>query len=153
MNEMIIPAILSIIATGAALFATSRLFALQKRFDDLTRGIDKKNIVEIVKQFGKQSDLLADDIEAMRSEFAKIRHDTKNFFRKVGLVRYQGFSNTGGDQSFSIALLDDTDSGLILTSLYGRDFSKTYAKRIEKGQPSHPLTDEEREALVQAQKS
>lgn len=153
MNGLIIPAILSIISAGIAIFAVVKLLALQKRVDDLTQGVAKKDIVELVTSFSKQNETIANDIVAIHAEFSKIREDTKKFFRKVGLVRYQGFSNTGGDQSFSIALLDDTYSGFVLTSLYGRDFSKTYAKRIENGKPSHPLTEEEQEALIQAKKS
>ena len=152
MNDAIIAAAFALVPTAMALFLFIRYRELQNKFQKITKGIDNKNLVELVSRFSKQQELLSDDIVAMNREFSRIREDTKYFFRKVGLVRYQGFKDTGGDQSFSVALLDHTDSGFILTSLYGRGFSKMYAKRIENGAASHTLTDEEQQALVQAKK-
>jgi len=152
MNDAIIAAAFALVPTAMSLFLFIRYRELQNKFQKLTKGIDNKNLVELVSRFSKQQELLSDDIVAMNREFSRIREDTKYFFRKVGLVRYQGFKDTGGDQSFSVALLDHTDSGFILTSLYGRGFSKMYAKRIENGAASHTLTDEEQQALVQAKK-
>jgi hypothetical protein len=153
MSDLIIPVVLSIVSTAFAVFLFIQYRNLQSRFEKLTRGIQNKDLVELVSTFSKQQITLSEDIEAIHKEFSRIKEDTKRFFRKVGLVRYQGFSDTGGDQSFSIVLLDETDSGFVLTNLYGRGFSKTYAKRIEQGKPSHTLTDEEQEALLQAQHS
>lgn len=150
MNELIIPVLISIVAIALSLFLLVKYLKLKTQFDNLTRGIKDKTLVELVSIFSKQQITLSDDIEAMNKEFRSIRQNTKRFFRKVGLVRYQGFSDTGGDQSFSIVLLDETDSGIVLTNLYGRGFSKTYAKRIENGKPSHTLTEEEKTALLQA---
>lgn len=153
MGEAIIPAVLSIVSILISIFLLLKYLDLHKKFTHLTKGVSEKDIVELVRTFSTQQESLSTDIDLMNKEFSKIRKDTERFFRKVGLVRYQGFKDTGGDQSFSIALLDQTDSGFIITNLYGRGFSKTYAKLIEGGKSSHPLTDEEKEALVQAQKS
>ena len=71
--------------------------------------------------------------------------------QKVGLVRYNPFSDAGGDQSFALALLDGRGNGVVISSLYGREMNRVYAKRIEGGAAKYPLTDEEKEALHNAQ--
>ena len=93
-------------------------------------------------------------MEKMNIEFERIRKDTSKFFRKVGLIRFQAFEGTGGDQSFSLALLDVKNNGFILSGIYGRDMSKVYAKEVRDGKVSkYKLTQEEQEALSKAQTS
>ncbi|GBC97298.1 hypothetical protein HRbin16_03119 [bacterium HR16] len=68
----------------------------------------------------------------------------------VGLVRYDAFEDVGGQQSFSLAMLDAQQNGMILTSVYSRSDVRVYAKAIRQGQPSHPLSEEELQALRNA---
>ncbi|MGC8784771.1 MAG: DUF4446 family protein [Armatimonadota bacterium] len=68
----------------------------------------------------------------------------------VGLVRYDAFEDVGGQQSFSLAMLDAQQNGVILTSVYSRSDVRVYAKAIRRGQPSHPLSEEELQALRSA---
>ena len=72
----------------------------------------------------------------------------KNSRLKIKLVRYNPFSDTGGNQSFILCILDSTDSGTILTSLHSRDNTRIYAKSVSKGQVDvHSLSKEEKECL------
>ena len=69
-------------------------------------------------------------------------------FQKSGIVRYNAFEDTGGDYCYAIALLDNSDSGLLLNGIYNRDTSYIYAKEIKKGKcEKYKLSDEEIEAL------
>lgn len=68
----------------------------------------------------------------------------------VGLVRYDAFEDVGGQQSFSLAMLDAQQNGMILTSVYSRSDVRVYAKAVRRGQPSHPLSEEELQALRNA---
>ncbi len=68
----------------------------------------------------------------------------------VGLVRYDAFEDVGGQQSFSLAMLDAQQNGMILTSVYSRSDVRVYAKAIRRGQPSHPLSEEELQAMRSA---
>src|SRR3989344_4779001 len=70
--------------------------------------------------------------------------------RKVGLVRYNPFSDTGGDQSFALALLNDKNDGVVISSLYGREMNRIYAKPIQGGGSQYQLTEEERTAIQDA---
>jgi hypothetical protein len=67
------------------------------------------------------------------------------------MVRYNAFPDTGSDQSFSVAMLDADGNGLVLSSLYGRTETRTYAKPVQGGKSTYPLSDEETAALLQAQ--
>lgn len=70
--------------------------------------------------------------------------------QKVGLIRFNPFADTGGNISFALALLDGHNNGIVISSLYSREGSRIYAKPIENGQSSHHLTEEEREAIADA---
>jgi len=71
--------------------------------------------------------------------------------QKVGLYRYNPFDDLGGDQSFSLSILDQTNSGVILTSLHHRNFTRIYAKPVKNGEEdSITLSKEEKSAIVKA---
>ncbi|MGN7457148.1 DUF4446 family protein [Paenibacillus pasadenensis] len=81
------------------------------------------------------------------AEFGELLRQTKG---KVGVVRYNAFSNQGSDMSFSVAIIDEAGSGVVLTGLHGRDETYMYAKPLAQGGSSYPLTPEERQAIILA---
>lgn len=76
--------------------------------------------------------------------------ELKSCIRRVGLVRFRAFDDVGCDLSFSMALLDAKSNGVVITSLYGRQESRVYAKPVKEGKSNYPLSPEEIEALHQA---
>jgi hypothetical protein len=154
MNQEIISIILSLISivlSSVTIFITYRIY---KKYKDLTSGISGHNLEKIVLHYVSTLEKCNSDMEMMNIEFKRIEKDTSKFFRKVGLVRFQAFEGTGGDQSFSLALLDVNDNGFIISGIYGRDMSKVYAKEVRDGKVSkYKLTQEEQEALKKAQTS
>jgi hypothetical protein len=73
--------------------------------------------------------------------------------QKVGVIRYNAFDNVGSDLSFSIALLNNSDDGLVISSLYSRESSSTYAKPVSGGKSRYALSAEELQAIDTARKS
>lgn len=69
---------------------------------------------------------------------------------RVGLVRFNPFEDTGGNQSFALALLDAGGDGIVVSSLHARSGTRIYAKAIRAGQAAAALSDEEAEAVRQA---
>lgn len=67
--------------------------------------------------------------------------------QKVGVYFYNPYGDTGGVLSFSVAMLNDSDSGIIISSLHARGGTRIYAKEITKGQSKQHLTEEEIEAI------
>lgn len=70
--------------------------------------------------------------------------------QNVALLRYDAFEDVGGRLSFSCAMLDDRGSGVVLTSINGRQETRVYAKPIAEGRSSYNLSSEEEEAIRQA---
>lgn len=79
---------------------------------------------------------------------------TKSHLQKMGFVRFNPFNDTGGDQSFCLAILDGHDTGIVISSLHSREQTRIYAKRIVAGKTEGvELSREEAEALNRALKS
>ena len=68
----------------------------------------------------------------------------------VGVVRFNAFPDAGSDLSFAIAVLDGNRDGFVLSSIYGRDESRVYAKPVQKGESNYFLSQEENQAISQA---
>jgi hypothetical protein len=69
---------------------------------------------------------------------------------RFGLVKYNPFPDTGGEQSFTLSLLDGDGDGILFTSLHGREATRTYVKKIKQGESDQKLSAEERMSLSQA---
>jgi len=93
---------------------------------------------------------LEQKLEELSQELIDFKQGMKSAVCKVSVVRYNPFGDIGGDQSFSIAMLDDYNNGVVVTSHYGRDANRVYAKPIKEGKPEYTLSNEENKALTQA---
>ena len=110
---------------------------------------EPENLKELLEQF-----------KALKEEFVKIKKDfeilrEKNSFnvQKIGIVRFNPFKEVGGNQSFSLALLDGNDNGIVITSLYTREENRVYGKPIKNGQSEYLLSEEEKKAIELAKNS
>ena len=93
---------------------------------------------------------LAGDFKKVSQELAELKKNNKKNLQKVGVVRFNPFKEGGGDQSFSIAVLDALDNGFVITSLYSNAANRVYAKPIMNGASSYSLSQEEKEAINKA---
>lgn len=109
---------------------------------------EPKNLKEIFKQFKD----LKDNFEKLSEEFEIFKKESKFMVQKVGIIRFNPFSEVGGDQSFSIALLDGNDDGLVVTSFYTREGNRVYGKPIKQGSSQYALSQEEVKAIESAKK-
>ncbi len=75
---------------------------------------------------------------------------SRTHLQHIGVVRYNAFDDVGSDLSFSIAIVDGEGDGLVISSLYGRDESRAYAKPVRRGESTYPLSPEERRAIAGA---
>jgi len=104
---------------------------------------EPENLKEILVQFKE----LKENFERISLELENLKKENKFNIQKVGLVRFNPFREVGGNQSFSIALLDGTDSGVVITSLYTRNENRIYGKPIKNGQSEYLLSEEEKKAI------
>lgn len=93
---------------------------------------------------------LPEDVPALRSEVAALRLDLAASLRHLAVVRYDAFADTGGHLSWSVAVLDDAGSGMVLTSIHGRQDTRSYAKAVTEWESEQQLSPEEEEAIGHA---
>lgn len=86
---------------------------------------------------------LHSELKGLEEKMVRVREEVKMKISTARIQRYNAFSETGSDLSFSIALLDDNSNGVVLSSIYGRDESRTYAKPVHDGRSEYALTEEE----------
>jgi len=96
---------------------------------------------------------LEGNIKQMTAEIESLKRKNKLSVQNIGIIRYNPFKEVGGDQSFSIALLDGENDGIVVTSLFSRDGNRIYGKPIKKGSSPYSLSDEERKAIEEAKKN
>ncbi|RLC60974.1 MAG: hypothetical protein DRI01_09265 [Chloroflexi bacterium] len=107
---------------------------------------EPENITELLKQFKELKEQVKDISERIKS----IEEKSKWMLQKIGIVRFNPFRDMGGNQSFSLAILDGNNTGVVITSLYTKEGNRFYAKAIKEGQSEYPLSQEEKKAIENA---
>lgn len=138
------------LSLSLALSLLIRLNRLSKRHNSLYRGTDRKNIEDIMAECIAELAKAQGRYEKFGAEIEEIRNKITGTIQHVGVVRYSAYDGMGSDLSFSAAFLDDNFNGLVLSSLFGRDESRMYAKPIHNGRSSYLLTEEEQNAVRDA---
>jgi len=112
----------------------------------------KKNKIkpENLKEVLVELKSLEGNFEKISKELEELRRESRFWVRKIGIVRFNPFSEVGGDQSFSIALLDANNSGVVISSLYSRQENRIYGKPIKNGKSEYQLSEEENQAIEKA---
>lgn len=144
--------ILTVLALWLLVVTVLNIFVL-KFFSDLSKGTDRGSLFKVLeKVLDNQKDQVK-EISKIKSEIEIIKEGDQVHLQKIGVVRFNPFEELGGDHSFSVALLDAKDSGLILTGLHTRERTRVYAKKIKRGKPEVELSVEELKALSIAQRN
>jgi len=112
------------------------------------KGKKPQDLKEILKSFNN----LKEKVDSLSKELENFIKEGKFFFQKMGVIRYNPFSEVGSNQSFSVALLDKNNDGVVITSLFGREGNRVYAKPIKNGDSEYALSDEEKKAVEEALK-
>ncbi len=123
---------------------------LESKYRRLMRGTNGKNLEEMLMEKLDSIDDIRETAENTLNECSKLETKIKDCVQKVAIMRYKAFENVGSDLSFSIAMLDDNNDGILLTGIYARDESTTYAKPIDKGISRYDLSEEELYVLNEA---
>jgi hypothetical protein len=110
----------------------------------------EKNLEELLVNLVTQREKQESDLKKIFEEISKLNKISEVSLQKFGVIRYNPFKNVGGDQSFSIAVLDMKNNGFVVTSLYGREGNRVYAKSINKGSSDYLLSEEEKKAIEKA---
>ncbi len=93
---------------------------------------------------------LGSEVHDLAGRASSLEGESRHDLRRVGLVRFNPFEDTGGNQSFALALLDSDDDGIVISSLHARGVTRVYAKAVSRGRPEATLSVEEAQAVAMA---
>lgn len=130
-----------------------QLSRLKKRYKQFMRGAKNTSLEEMIKEYMESIDNASDKVDVLSNTVVGLKDQADRCMQKCNIIRYNAFSDTGSDLSYSIALLDNYNSGFVLSSIYGREESVTYAKPIENGSCKYPLSVEEEIVLERCLKT
>ena len=115
--------------------------------DNGSTGLD-----EVLAGQATRIEQLATRVDALTALQRELETATGRSLQKVGVIRFNPFQDSGGDQSFAIAMLDQRGSGVVVSSLHGRAETRIFAKQVTNGRSTHSLSDEEQQAIREALK-
>jgi hypothetical protein len=129
-----------------------KLKKLKNKYYRFMHGITGSNIEELLEETLEKVKGTIDKNKEIESHLNDIDRNLLICMQKVGVVRFNAFDDVGSDLSFSVALLDNNDNGVVISSLYSRDSSATYAKPLSGGKSRYALSVEELKAIDVAKK-
>lgn len=128
-----------------------RLKNLRKSYMIFMNKIGKgENIQENIEKYMAKIKEVEIKNEELLNYCKTLDNNIANCIQKIGIVRYSAFKDTGSDLSFTLALLNEENSGVVLNGIYSQDMSNIYAKPVEKGESKYTLSAEEKEAIKKA---
>jgi hypothetical protein len=139
--------IVAIVLLIAVAVLARRVSALDRRLAGLTRGADGKDLEAILDAHLDKVYAVAREVDEVAARAAVVEAAQRRAFQRIGLVRFNPFEDTGGNQSFALALLDQAGDGFVISSLHARAGTRVYGKAVAKGTSESNLSAEESEAL------
>lgn len=127
---------------------TFLFFQMSSHYNRLIKGLTNKTLKSVLENTLKVISEERKDIDYLMERCDKIEKEGLCHIQKIGLLRFNPFKDTGGDQSFIISLTDSEDTGVVISGLYSRSGTRWYAKRVLKGNGvDYELSDEEKKAI------
>lgn len=128
-----------------------KLSRIKKNYNNFMKKIgNSKNIQETLEKYMDKVNEVEKQNKEINENCKQLDSNIATCIQKVGIVRYSAFKDTGSDLSFTLALLNEENTGVVLNGIYSREMSNIYAKPIEKGNSTYTLSSEEKEAISKA---
>lgn len=143
--------VLTIILLVIFIFSIISANKTKKTYKTLIKKLGKSNNIEemLIDYMEKVNDVEEENKE-IKSHCGRIDRELEKTIKKVGIVRYSAFKDMGSDLSFALALLDESNSGVVLNGIYSVENSNIYAKPVENGKSKYTISEEEQQAIDQA---
>ena len=147
------------IALGAAAAAAVALLVALVHYLTLRRvrkaqlvllGGGKDDLVDFAVSLQARIDDLHRAVDEMSAALGQVDRRVDDTVSKTAIVRYDAYENSGGHQSASVAMLDSSRTGVVLSAIQGRDYARIYVKELDRGRASVALSPEELEAVERA---
>lgn len=128
-----------------------KLTKLRKNYSDFMTKLGKgNNINDMLESYVRNVEEIKKENGEIELYCQKLDKDSKENLKKIGMVRYNAYKDTGSELSFALAILNDNNTGIVLNGIYGRDTSNIYAKPVVNGKSEYALSKEEKEAIEKA---
>jgi hypothetical protein len=130
-----------------------QLNQLRQSYGALLTSREGKDLGELLGMYVEQMRLAASKADQLAKSAEQMERQLRSTIQRIGLIRFNAFEDTGGEQSFALALLDAQGDGIVVSSLQGRADTRLYAKPVKKWDSTYKLSVEEKEAIAQAYRS
>ena len=128
-----------------------KLSKLRKNYATFMTKLGKgENINEMLEGYVKNVDEIKAENKEIIEYCQKLDNRSNDYLKKMGMVRYNAYKDTGSNLSFALAILDNENNGFVLNGIYARDNSNIYAKPVVNGKSEYVLSNEEEEAIRKA---
>jgi hypothetical protein len=146
-------AVAACVAAGLALVAVALLWRRVRRLrtaQSVVLGSGSGDLLEFAVSLQARIDDLHRAVDEVAAGLSSVDRRVDGSVTNTAVVRYDAYEGTGGQQSASVALLDATRTGTVLTAIQGRDYARIYVKDLDRGRSSVALSPEEQEAVDRA---
>ena len=142
-------------AAVALLIALAHYLTLRRvrRSQLVLLGGGKQDLVDFAVSLQARIDELHRSVDGVAASLGRVDRRVDDTVSKTAIVRYDAYENSGGHQSASVAMLDSSRSGVVLSAIQGRDYARIYIKELDDGRAAVSLSPEEQEAVERAMKS
>jgi len=149
------PAMIALVALvlvlmGVVIWTALRMRKLERHYAVLTAGTDGGNLVSVLDEHVGQVRLASERVESLDQAVHALEVDGCRHIQHLGMLRFNPLRETGGDQSFCLALADAEGNGAVISTLHSRDLTRVYGKPLKAWQSTYQLTDEEQAAIKKA---
>jgi hypothetical protein len=139
--------VIVVVLAGIAVVQGRRIARLGRRLDGLARGADGRTLEAVLAANLDQAERVGREVDQLVTRSAAVESDLKTALQRVGMVRFNPFEETGGNQSFALAVLDPQGNGFVISSLHARSGTRIYGKALWAGRAETALSIEETEAV------
>jgi Protein of unknown function (DUF4446) len=147
---LLVEAALLALLVGIVIWLAIRLGRAEKAYRTLTAGTSAGNLEAVLKDHVLQVRQAMERVTELAELTHQLERAGRSHIQHLGVLRFNPFRDSGGDQSFAVALADQDGHGVVISSLHGRDATRVYAKPLAAWESVYPLTDEEKQAIRQA---
>lgn len=150
---IIILVVLVLVLTGMLVWTSVRMARLERHYNVLTAGTGGGNLAAVLEEHVGQVRLASQRVQTLDEAVHAMEAENCRHLQHLGMLRFNPFRETGGDQSFSLALADGQGNGTVISTLHSRDLTRVYAKPLTAWQSKYQLTEEEQMAIQTARRA
>lgn len=150
-NLTAIPLAVSVLLLIWVIILTFLYVKAVRHYRKLTAGVTKENLMRVLEEHFSRIEGLEQAASVIKKDIEGIKKEDLTHVQRVGLTRFNPFGDTGGNQSFALALLDDHGDGVVISSLHSRESTRIYGKPVRNfSESGFEFSAEEKQAIERA---